>query len=57
MARRILLMNPSSGLYRRDDRCQSKVEDQSVRVVFPPVELAVMAFTIPVSQFTIKQTI
>ena len=43
MAERILLMNPPSGLYRRDDRCQSKVEDQSVRVVFPPVELAVMA--------------
>ena len=43
MDNRILLMNPPSGLYRRDDRCQSKVEDQAVRVVFPPVELAVLA--------------
>jgi radical SAM superfamily enzyme YgiQ (UPF0313 family) len=36
-------MNPPSGLYRRDDRCQSKVEDQSVRVVFPPIELGILA--------------
>jgi radical SAM superfamily enzyme YgiQ (UPF0313 family) len=36
-------MNPPSGLYRRDDRCQSKVEDQTVRVVFPPVELGILA--------------
>lgn len=43
MLKRIFLMNPPSGLYRRDDRCQSKVEDQTVRVVFPPVELGVLA--------------
>jgi radical SAM superfamily enzyme YgiQ (UPF0313 family) len=43
MYKRIFLMNPPSGLYRRDDRCQSKVEDQTVRVVFPPVELGVLA--------------
>lgn len=43
MRKRVLLMNPPSGLYRRDDRCQSKVEDQTVRVVFPPVELGVLA--------------
>jgi radical SAM superfamily enzyme YgiQ (UPF0313 family) len=36
-------MNPPSDLYRRDDRCQSKVEDQTVRVVFPPIELGVLA--------------
>jgi radical SAM superfamily enzyme YgiQ (UPF0313 family) len=36
-------MNPPSELYRRDDRCQSKVEDQTVRVVFPPIELGVLA--------------
>lgn len=34
------LMNPPTGLYRRDDRCQCKVEDQTVQVVFPPIELA-----------------
>ncbi len=43
MRKRVLLMNPPTGLYRRDDRCQSKVEDQSVRVVFPPIELGVLA--------------
>jgi len=39
---RILLVNPPTGLYRRDDRCQCKVEDQTVPVVFPPVELATL---------------
>ncbi len=39
----ILLLNPPSGLYRRDDRCQSRVEDQSVRVVLPPMDLALLA--------------
>jgi len=43
MYKRIFLMNPPSELYRRDDRCQSKVEDQTVRVVFPPIELGVLA--------------
>ncbi len=33
-------MNPPTGLYRRDDRCQCKVEDQTVQITFPPVELA-----------------
>ena len=37
---KLLLLNPPSGLYRRDDRCQSRVEDQSVRVVLPPIDLA-----------------
>src|SRR5262245_45359315 len=41
--KRVLLMNPPSELYRRDDRCQSKVEDQTVRVIFPPIELGVLA--------------
>jgi radical SAM superfamily enzyme YgiQ (UPF0313 family) len=35
-----LLINPPTGLYRRDDRCQCKVEDQTVQIVFPPIELA-----------------
>lgn len=35
----VLLFNPPSGLYRRDNRCQNKVEDQTVNVVFPPMEL------------------
>lgn len=38
-----LLIHPPSGLYRRDDRCQSKVNDQTVQVVFPPLNLAYLA--------------
>ncbi len=41
--RRILLINPPTGLYRRDDRCQCTVEDQTVQVVFPPMDLAMSA--------------
>lgn len=41
--KRALLVNPPSGLYRRDDRCQCKVEDQTVQITFPPVELALIA--------------
>ena len=40
---RVLLINPPTGLYRRDDRCQSKVDEQTVRVVFAPVDLALLA--------------
>lgn len=35
----VLLFNPPTGLYRRDNRCQNRVEDQTVNVVFPPMEL------------------
>ncbi len=38
--RRIAFIIPPSGLYRRDDRCQSRVEDQTVRVILPPIDLA-----------------
>jgi anaerobic magnesium-protoporphyrin IX monomethyl ester cyclase len=41
--KRVLIVNPPSGLYRRDDRCQSRVEDQTVRIVFPPIDLAMLA--------------
>jgi radical SAM superfamily enzyme YgiQ (UPF0313 family) len=37
---RALMINPPTGLYRRDDRCQCKVEDQTVQIIFPPIELA-----------------
>jgi radical SAM superfamily enzyme YgiQ (UPF0313 family) len=40
---RVLLINPPTGLYRRDDRCQCTVEDQTVQVVFPPMDLAYSA--------------
>lgn len=41
--KRCLLLQPPSGLYRRDDRCQSKVKDQTVQIIFPPIYLAYMA--------------
>jgi radical SAM superfamily enzyme YgiQ (UPF0313 family) len=41
-----LLINPPTGLYRRDDRCQCKVEDQTVQIVFPPIELATLGAVI-----------
>lgn len=41
--RRVLFINPPTGLYRRDDRCQCTVEDQTVQIVFPPMELAMGA--------------
>ncbi len=41
--RRALLVNPPTGLFRRDDRCQCKVEDQTVQITFPPIELALLA--------------
>ncbi|MBN1901457.1 radical SAM protein [Candidatus Sumerlaeota bacterium] len=43
MKKKILLLNPPSGLYRRDDRCQSRVEDQTVHIIFPPMDLAYLA--------------
>ncbi len=42
MARFFLFIPPGS-LYRRDDRCQSRVADQTIRAVFPPLDLAYMA--------------
>ena len=41
--RKAFLCNPPSGLYRRDDRCQSKVDDQTIQVLFPPLVLAYAA--------------
>ncbi len=38
-----MLVNPPTGLYRRDDRCQCKIEDQTVQITFPPIELATIA--------------
>ncbi|MDX9754773.1 MAG: hypothetical protein RBU29_12485, partial [bacterium] len=37
--KKIFFYTPPTGLYRRDNRCQNKVEDQTVNVVFPPMEL------------------
>ncbi len=41
--KRVLLINPPTGLYRRDDRCQCAVEDQTVNIIFPPMDLALIA--------------
>ncbi len=43
MSKKVILLNPPSGLYRRDDRCQSRVEEQTVNIIFPPIDLAYLA--------------
>ena len=43
MKKKVLLINAPSGLYRRDDRCQSRVEEQTVNIIFPPLDLAYLA--------------
>jgi len=43
MKKKVLLLIPPSGLYRRDDRCQSRVEEQTVNIIFPPMDLAYLA--------------
>ncbi|MBN1494020.1 MAG: radical SAM protein [Candidatus Omnitrophica bacterium] len=43
MKKRILFVNPPSGLFVRDDRCQSSVEDFLVAIPRPPHELLIMA--------------
>ncbi|OVE79735.1 hypothetical protein BVY02_02470, partial [bacterium J17] len=40
---RVLLVNPPSGRFRRDDRCQCDVDQQTVSIVFPPNDLALIA--------------
>ena len=44
--KKILLINPPSGLYIRDDRCQSSVGDFIVEVLRPPHELLIIAATL-----------
>lgn len=39
----VVLITPPTGRYRRDDRCQSLVDAQTVRVVFAPLDLAYLA--------------
>ncbi|MCA9429170.1 MAG: hypothetical protein KC940_01550, partial [Candidatus Omnitrophica bacterium] len=47
----ILLIQPPTGSYRRDDRCQSRVEDQTIQVSFPPMDLAHHAAVLEESGF------
>jgi len=41
--KRTLLVNPPTGEYRRDERCQSKISEQTARVILPPMDLMYMA--------------
>ncbi len=43
MIKRALLINPPTGLYVREDRCQSSVGDFIVSVTRPPMDLMMMA--------------
>jgi len=51
---RALLINPPTGLYRRDDRCQCKVEDQTVQIIFPPIELATLGAVLRQAGVTVR---
>lgn len=46
MDKRALLIYPPTGLFDRTDRCQSPVEEEAVRVVRPPMDLAYIAATL-----------
>lgn len=48
----ILLVQPPTGAYRRDDRCQNRVEDQTIQVFFPPMDLAHHAAVLERDGFT-----
>lgn len=54
MNKRILLINPPTGLYRRDDRCQNAVKDQTVRVILPPMVLSYIAALYREAGYTCK---
>ncbi|MBU1628289.1 B12-binding domain-containing radical SAM protein [bacterium] len=41
--KKALIFYPPSGLFRREERCQSAVEDQTIKVIFPPLDLAYCA--------------
>jgi len=43
MKKKILMINPPTGLFIRDDRCQSNVENFLVSINRPPHELLIMA--------------
>ncbi len=48
----VLLLQPPTGSYRRDDRCQSRVEDQTIQINLPPMDLAYHAAVLENAGFT-----
>lgn len=40
---KVALINPPTGKYRRDERCQAASDDQTAQVYFPPNDLIIMA--------------
>ncbi|MBM3244806.1 MAG: radical SAM protein [Candidatus Omnitrophica bacterium] len=40
---KVLLVNPPSGLFRRDARCQSSISTQTAKIYLPPVDLLQLA--------------
>jgi len=41
--RKFLLINPSTGIYDRADRCQAPIEKEGIEMVRPPMDLAYLA--------------
>jgi radical SAM superfamily enzyme YgiQ (UPF0313 family) len=54
MKKRAFLLVPPTGLYVREDRCQSSVADFSVEFFRPPHDLMMMAATLEKEGFTCK---
>ena len=46
MAKKALLINPPTGLYIREDRCQAPLKGMAVTMARPPLDLAYMAATL-----------
>ena len=43
MTKKVLLINPPTGIYDRADRCQAPIEEEGIEMIRPPMDLAYMA--------------
>lgn len=43
MIKKVLLINPATGIYDRADRCQAPIEEEGIEMIRPPMDLAYMA--------------
>ena len=43
MIKKVLLINPPTGIYDRADRCQAPIEEEGIEMIRPPMDLAYMA--------------
>lgn len=43
MIKKVLLVNPPTGVYDRADRCQAPIEEEGIEMIRPPMDLAYLA--------------